>query len=79
LEALEIVLRPDFLSYYQASGHHSDMIIVRVKNDGTVKSAVNYNFQGAGISFKIAMNSLTFINKKLVFGGFTKGFTTRMN
>jgi len=40
---------------------------------------VNYNFQTAGVSFKIAANTLGIVNGKLVFGSYTKGFTTKQN
>jgi hypothetical protein len=55
------------------------MLIARVDSAGAVTSQINYNFQTAGISFKVATNTLEIVNNKLVFGSFTRGFTTRYN
>ena len=56
LEVTSPSLRPDYNTYSAESGSNKDLLIVRMSESGVFRSAININFERAGISFNLAPN-----------------------
>jgi hypothetical protein len=77
LETMSEELRPDYDTYKDWSYKNADLMVITMNQDGTLKQAVNLNFDAAAITFGIAEQSLFIHDNKLVFGGQSYGFLTK--
>jgi hypothetical protein len=77
LEVTSPSLRPDYNRYSSSSGDNKDLLIIRMSESGSLRQAININFEKASISFSISANSFFAQGTDYVFGGESWGFKTK--
>lgn len=77
LEVTSQELRPDFSRYSPYSDSANDILIITIKDSGTIVSGFNINMGDAAISIGVGGHSFFVLNDDYIFGAQSWGFKTK--
>jgi len=77
LEVTSASLRPDYSRYSFYSGANSDLLLVTIRDSGSIVSGFNINMDDASVSMGVGGHSMFVLGDEYVFGAQTFGFKTK--
>lgn len=82
LEVQSLGLRPDYSYYADASIYgqkpsQSDLVIIRMNDNGVIRDGINVNFRDSDTSLHVGDDSFFVYNGNYIFGGQSWGFFTK--